>query len=92
MSISKRRIYSRNEIIRKLQAKNDKLKMEVDKVNAVLGYELGGGNKRYGMKIPEVNKRVVDKELQNAYKQIKVYEYEIKKKEKMDRQGTYVEQ
>lgn len=60
--------------------------MQVDKVNSVLGYEAGntGVSKRYGLRIPEVNKKVADKELQNAYKMIKSYEYEISKKKKQD--------
>ena len=37
--------------------------MEVDKVNSGLGLQLGGGNKRYGIKIPDVSKKVADKEL-----------------------------
>jgi hypothetical protein len=49
-------------------------------------------NRRYNNIIPGVNKQVADKELQNAYKMIKSYEYEIAKKKKQDEEGTYVEQ
>ena len=46
----------------------------------------------YGIRLPEIKSDVIRKELENAYKQIKQYEYEIGKRRKMDMEGAYVEQ
>lgn len=44
----------------------------------------------YGNRLPEINSRATEQELQNAYKQIKTYEYEIKKLRTGSKEGTYV--
>jgi hypothetical protein len=46
----------------------------------------------YGIRLPEIKSDVIRKQLENAYKQIKQYEYEVSKRKKLDLEGAYVEQ
>jgi hypothetical protein len=47
---------------------------------------------QYGIRLPEIKGEVIKKELENAYKMIRQYEYEINKRKRMDGEGGFVEQ
>ena len=38
----------------------------------------------YGVRLPEIKGDVIKKELENAYKMVKQYEYEINKRKRLD--------
>lgn len=46
----------------------------------------------YGNRLPQISSKATDQQLQNAYKQIKTYEYEINKLRGTSKEGSYVEQ
>lgn len=50
------------------------------------------GKTAYGLKLPQIRGEVLRKELENAYKQIKQYEYEVGKRRKLDFEGAFLDQ
>ena len=78
---------SKAELIRGLELKNSKLKVEIAKIEDAIGQTLAEEPERFdrgrrpsALK-PEENHAAMTKELANCYKKIKMYEYEISKLE-----------
>jgi len=59
-----------------LEDKNAMLQREVDRVEKILNM----GDRRKSKKLPDIDGAVMKKELENAYKQIKIYEVEIEQR------------
>ena len=56
-------------MIEDLTQKNNILRAEVERVEKILNV----GDHRRVVKLPEINEAVLKKELENAYKQIRIY-------------------
>jgi hypothetical protein len=76
--------------IQKLRDRNEKLQEEVVRVERALSGL--GGRTSYGLQLPQLRGEVLRKELENAYKQIKQYEYEVGKRRKLDFEGAFLDQ
>ena len=72
----------------KLESKNIKLMHEIKRIDSIMNAP--PPKTRYGVQIPETSSGTMNQELTNAYKQIKVYEYEVNKVKCLKDSGTYV--
>ena len=79
---------SKAELIRGLELKNSKLKVEIAKIEEAINQTLAGDDlqnekaqKRHSLVKLEENHAAMTKEVANCYKKIKMYEYEINKLE-----------